>query len=373
MTAILERTLRTIMLCGVACAAMAGTAALAVETEKPVAGQQVHFARGTWSAVPQLRDGKVGQCVLVSLRPRAGKSGTVDTRLSLNISRGAGFAFSLGDDALPGERVLDDQAEVVLDEGASVPAVGFDVTATYFAFHPGDAAAVLTGLATAKTLRLRSAGAGIDTGAITLDLPPEALAWLIACGKTFDIAVDRPTDPNAPPLPAPRPRSPEIASSQPTAAGPAGIEDKQKISGWDASELRGADGKVAVCMIRRHYFFGAEKGARQVGTFLMASRSKGLIMMLKDSSLTQHGGDKLDATLSFGGKPFTGFTAQMLSADEIGIFPQHGLALAQALGEAERFDFKSKIVGIEFPVQGAVNWLRACVRRNGFGFEAPAP
>lgn len=370
---ILQRTLRTIVLCGAAGLTTAGAAAAAVETEKPVAGQQVRFAQGTWSGVPQLRDGKVSQCVLVSLRPRNDTSGTVETRLSLAIGRGAGFAFGLGDKALPGERVMDDEAEIVLDEGASIPAVGFDVVPAAFAFHPGDAAAVLAGLATAKTLRLRSAGAGIDTGAIALDLPPAALAWLIACGKTFAIAIDRPTDPKAPELPAPRPRSPEIASGRPTAAGPAGIEDKQKISGWDASELRGPDGKVVICVIRRHYVTGAGKDARQFGTFLMASRTKGLIMMLKDSGLKQRGGETIDATLSFGGKPFTGFTAQMLSADEIGIFPQHGLALARALDDAERFSFKSKIGGMEFPVQGAVSWLRACARRHGFGFEAPSP
>src|SRR5215467_5253997 len=114
--------------------------------------------------------------------------------------------------------------------------------------RPGDAAGVLSALEKSITLTLRSSGAEIDTGAVTLDLPGEALGWLKRCGETFDIAIDRPTDPAAPALPAPRPRSTKLSFAQPTAAGPAGIEDKQKISGWDASELRGEDGTVTVCM-----------------------------------------------------------------------------------------------------------------------------
>ncbi len=61
----------------------------------------------------------------------------------------------------------------------------------------------------------------------------------------------------------------------------------------------------------------------------------------------------------------------MLGNDEIGIFPQHGNALAAALGDGVTFNFKSKVEGMEFPIPaGVVPWLRACSRRNGFGFEA---
>jgi hypothetical protein len=89
--------------------------------------------------VPQVREGKVSQCVLVALRPRAGANGPIDTRLSLNISRGAGFAFGIHDDDLATENILDDEAEVVLDNGRVMLAVEFNVTANVFALHPGDA------------------------------------------------------------------------------------------------------------------------------------------------------------------------------------------------------------------------------------------
>src|ERR1700733_5010266 len=83
----------------------------------------------------------------------------------------------------------------------------------------------LSTLAQTTALQLRSAGAGVDTGAITLDLPGAALGWLVQCGKQFDIAIDRP---------------PEIAVGAPV--GLAGLDNKWKISGWDASELRGGEG-----------------------------------------------------------------------------------------------------------------------------------
>jgi len=230
---------------------------------------------------------------------------------------------------------------------------------------------VLSALEKTATLRLRSDGAGIDTGAIALDLPGEALGWLKQCGKLFDIAIDRPTDPNAPDLPAPRPRSPEVASAEPTPAGPAGIEDKQKISGWDASELRSGDGKIAVCFIRQHYRVGSGAGAHVIGTFLMVSRVKGLTMMLKDSSLNLPEGQPLEASLAIDKKPFAAFSSHMLGGDEIGIFPQHGLALADALGDGAPVTFDApKIEKLEFPVPGGVlPWLRACARRSGIGFE----
>jgi hypothetical protein len=227
---------------------------------------------------------------------------------------------------------------------------------------------VLAALAKATTLRLRSAGDGVDTGDIGLDLPGEALAWLQQCGKQFSIAIDRPTDPKAPPLPVPRPRSPEIVSGAPV--GLAGLDNKWKISGWDASELRDSNGKVIACVIRQHYTSGSgPSGARIIGTFLIATRSKGLTLMLKDTSLNLSSGP-LAATLAIEGKPFADISSQILSKDEIGVFPQHGATLALALGDGAALVFKSPAEGMDFPVPaGVVPWLRACTHRWGFGFE----
>src|SRR5262249_30796166 len=356
-----------------ACAAVATMAATATRSQAgdPVAGKQVRFPNGYWSALPQIGpDGRVRQCVLVAMRSRAGCGGAIGTNLSLTIGRGAGLAISILDDELPPEQVLDDQAEIVLDGSRSFPAVGFTVGSNSLAMHPGDAAGVLSALEKAVTLTLRSDGAGIDTGAVKLELPGEALGWLKRCGKTFDIAIDRPTDPDAPAMPSPRPRSAKVSSAQPTAAGPAGIEDKQKISSWDASELRGTDGTVAVCMIRRHYATGSQPGAHRFASFLMVSRAKGLTMMLKDSSLNLPSGQTIEATLSIGGNQFLGFSAQVLGADEIGLFPQHGAALAPALENGGYFNFKAPMLGMEAPIQGGVvPWLRACARRHGIGLE----
>jgi len=350
-------------------AAALGGDANAAAPQQPVAGKQAHFPEGTWAAVPQIGpDGKVRQCVLVAMRVRAAPAGVLDTRLSIDISRGAGLAIAMADDKLPAEDILDDEAEVIVN-GQSFPAVAFTVAGVKdLAIHPGDAAGVLAALAKATTLRLRSAGDGVDTGDIGLDLPDDALAWLEQCGKQFDIAIDRPTDPNAPPLPVARPRSPEIATDAPV--GLAGLNDKWKISGWDASELRGNDGKVIACVIRQHYTSGSGPGGeRIIGTFLMATRSKGLTLMLKDSSLDLTPGP-LTSTLAIEGKPFADISAQILSKDEIGLFPQHGAALALALGDGSSFAFKSPAEGMEFPVPaGVVPWLRACTHRWGFGFE----
>jgi hypothetical protein len=222
---------------------------------------------------------------------------------------------------------------------------------------------------------LRSDGAGIDTRVATLDLPREALVWLKRCGETFDIAIDRPTDPAAPELPVPRLRSAKIASAQWTAAGPPGIEDKQKITGWDASELRGEDGTVAAaCLIRQHYVYVTSgPGMHRLGTFLMARRKDGLMMMLKDSTLDLPPGQAVAATLSVGGKPFPDFSAQVLGNDEIGLFPQDSAALAGALENGGHFDFKAPVLGVEGGIPGgAVPWLRACARRNGFGIAPPS-
>ena len=344
-------------------------AAYGAEIPKPVAGKQVHFPDGTWSGLPQTGpNGKVRQCVMIAERPRTGSDGKIDTAFSVDISAGAGLAFGVSDDKLPAEPVMDDEAEVILD-GKSFPAVAFTIAGTNnkLAFHPGDAAGVLAALKNTETVQLRADSGSLDTGPIVLDLHDDAYGWLKQCGTQFKIAIDKPTDPNAPDLPVPRPRSPEIGSAQPTAAGPPGIEDKQKISGWDASELRGFDGKVAVCMIRQHY----HADTHAIATFLMVSRARGLTMMVKDSALNLPEGKPVDATLSLDNKPFAGFSAQVLGNDEIGIFPEHGAALAQALGDGAAAHFAApKIETIDFPVvSGVVPWLRACSLRWGISFE----
>ena len=111
-----------------------------------------------------------------------------------------------------------------------------------------------------------------------------------------------------------------------------------------------------------------------VGTFLIASRSKGLTMLLKDSTVNVPGETPVESTLTIAGKPFAGLDAHALGTDEIGIFPQHGLALATALGDGIEVDFNApKLVRMQFSIPaGVVPWLRACARRNDFGFEAAA-
>lgn len=361
------------ILIGSALLALVGSAdsLRAAAPEKPVAGKTVHFPDGYWSGLPETGpDKKVRQCVLVAKRTRGAAGDGVDTRLSLTIGRGSGFALAIGDDKLPPESIVDDQAEIVVGDRA-FPATAFTVRSDTLAFHPGDATGVLSALEKGTTLRLHSDGAGINSGAMTLDLPADALAWLKLCGKQFDIALDRPTDPKAGDIPSPRPRSPEVAPATPTAAGPPGIEDKQKVGGWDASELRSSDGKIAVCFIRQHYRIGTGANTRLIGTFLMVSRAKGLTMMLKDSSLNLPEGKPVEATLLVDNKPFADFTARMLGNDEIGIFPQHGLELARALGDGVPVTFDArKLEKMEFPVpSGIVPWLRACARRSGIGFE----
>jgi hypothetical protein len=344
-------------------------AAHGAEMPKPTAGKTVHFPDGTWSGVPQTGpNGKVRQCVMIPARPRAGSDGEIDTALSVDISAGAGLVFGVSDDKLPAKAVLDDEAEVILD-GKSFPAVAFTIagTSNKLAFHPGDAAGVLAALKNTGTVQLRADSGDVDTGPIALALHGDAYGWLKQCGAQFKIAIDKPTDPDAPDLPVPRPRSPEIGSAQPTAAGPPGIEDKQKISGWDASELRGFDGKVAVCMIRQHY----RADTHAIATFLMVSRAKGLTMMVKDSVLNLPEGKPVDAALKLNGKPFTSFSAQVLGSDEIGIFPEHGAAFVVALGDGASAHFDApKIETIDFPVvSGVMPWLRACSLRWGISFE----
>ncbi len=353
-----------VLLAAVLSAALAA-AARADAPPRPVPGKQVHFPQGIWSAVPQQGlDRKVRQCVLVAPRSRMGPTGKMDTALSIVIGRGAGLAFGLEDGELPSDAILDDQAEVIADDH-TFPAVAFTVAnAKDIAIHPGDAAGVLAALATTKTLRLRSDGAGIDTGAMALNLPPDALAYLEQCGKKFNIAIDRPTDPNAPPLPEARPRQTEIVPGAPV--GLTGLTEKYKIAGWDASELRDNDGRVVACVIRQAYTVGSGPDPRILRTFLTATRSKGLTLVVKDTSLNLTPG-QLASTLTIDGKPFPDMAAQIVSKDEIIIFPQHGAAL----GDGTPVSFKSAVEGMDFPVEpGVVPWLRACTHRWGFGFDA---
>jgi hypothetical protein len=352
-------------------AAAVGGEAKAANPQKIAPDKTVHFADGNWSALPEIGpDKNVRQCLLTAKRSRAGADGQLDTVLSVIVSRGAGLVFTVADDKIPSEKILDDQAEIVLDD-RSFPAVAFTAGSDSLAAHPGDAAGALAALEKATKLKLRSDGAGVDTGAMTLDLPGDGLDWLKQCDKQFDIAVDRPTDPSAGPLPTPQPRSPDIASAQPSPAGPAGIEDKQKISGWEASELRDFAGKIAVCFIRQHYTVRSRDGTRVIGTYLIVSRAKGLTIMLKDSTLKLPEGKPVEATLKIENKPFVDFSAHVLGSDEIGIFPGHGTALALALGDGVPVTFDAqKIETLEFPVpSGIVPWLRACARRNGMAFE----
>jgi len=351
----------------------AGSPANADTPPKPVAGQQLHFPNGTWSALPQVGpDGKVRQCVMVALRPRAITGGIVDTRLSIDISAGSGLAFAILDGKLPAEDVLDDQAEVILD-GKSYPAVGFTVANSHsLALHPGDAAAVMAALAKTTKLRLRSDGDGVDTGDIPLNLPADALAWLVQCGKDFNIALDHPTDPDAPALPLARPRSPEMAAVRPNASGLPGSDDIEKIAKWDASELRNGDGKVGACYIRQRYGAGSDS-QRLIMAALFTTRSKGLTMALKDTALKLAPGTTVDAVLTVDKKPLTGISARALSSNEIGFFPQHGDAFGAALGDGVTLAMKSPVEGFEFDIpSGVVPWLRACSRRWGWSFAAPA-
>jgi len=363
--------------------ALAAAAAASVLAAAPPAGAApptpqaitpVHFPEGIWSAAPQVGpDGKVRQCVLVAFRSRKGDHGPIETRFSFTIGRGAGFAVNLTDEYLPREQILDDEAEILID-GKSFPAVAFTLgpmaEAQALAVHPGDAAGALAALGRAKQLTLRTAGAGIDSGPIALHLPSDALQYLKTCGERFDIAIDRPTDPNAPDMPVPHPRSPRVAMPEPTATGMPGVDDIRKIEGWDASELRAPDGTIDTCYIRRRYSAGSGADLHMSVTALLVGRTGGFRIVLKDSNLHMTQDQELDATLSAGGKPIDDFAAKVMSVNEIGIFPAHARTFAAVLDSADSVDFKSKVVGVEFPLAGgALGWARACARRNGIAFE----
>jgi hypothetical protein len=284
------------------------------------------------------------------------------------------LAINLTDDRLPGEQILDDEGELQID-GKTFPAVAFTLgpmaEAKALAVHPGDAAGALAALGKAKQLTVRSTGVGVDSGPITLQLPSDALDYLKNCGKQFNIAIDRPTDPDAADLPVPRPPSPRVAMLQPTSTSMPGIEDIQKIQGWDASELRAPDGTVDLCYLRRRYSDGSGTNLHVSVTALMVDRASGFRIVLKDSGLHMTDAHVIEgATLTASGKPFQGFVAKPMSVNEIALFPVHGKELAAALDTADDIDFKSKVVGIEFPMNGgAVGWSRACARRNGFPME----
>jgi hypothetical protein len=361
-----------------ACAAawLFGAAALPARAEAltPEANKSVHFPEGTWAAVPQVGpDGKVRQCVLVAFRNRKGDQGPIETRFSLTIGRGAGFAINLTDDSLPSEQLFDDEAEILID-GKSFPSLAFTLgpmaPARGLAVHPGDAAGALASLGKAKQLTLRSDGAGIDSGAITLRLPSDALDYLKNCGKLFDIAIDHPTDPNAPGMPVPRPRSPRIVPVVQQASASPGITDIQKVDGWDASELRDADGAIDMCYIRRRYSSGSGANLQMTVLAVLAGRAGGVRLLLKDTNLKIAQDEPLDATLTADGKPVDGLIVKPMSPNEIGIFPRHGKAFAAILDEGNDLDFKSKVVGMEFSIGGSImGWARACARRNGFEIE----
>jgi hypothetical protein len=276
------------MKAAIACAAawLSIASVLPARAEAPVfeANKATHFSDGSWAAIPQAGpDGKVRQCLLVAFRNRTSNHGPLQTQFSLIIGRGAGLAVSVTDDELPSEQILDDQAELLIDS-KSFPADAFSMgpgaTAKSLAFHPGDAAGALAALAKAKQVTLRSDGAGIDSGSITLQMPSDALDYLKKCGKKFDIAIDRPSDPAAPVMPVPRPRAPRVVSvAQPASALP-GIDDVQKVDRWDASELRAPDGTIDTCYIRRIYSSGKGANVQASVVGLIVARDGGLRLLL---------------------------------------------------------------------------------------------
>ena len=336
--------------------------------------KSTHFSDGYWAAVPQAGpNGKVRQCLLVAFRNRTSNHGPLQTQFSLIIGRGAGLAVSVTDDELPSEQILDDQAELLLDS-KSFPADAFSMgpgaTAKSLAFHPGDAAGALAALGKAKQLTLRSDGAGIDSGSITLRLPSDALDYLKSCGRKFDIALDHPTDPDAPGMPVPRPRSPRVVPvAQPASALP-GIDDIQKVDRWDASELRATDGTIDTCYIRRIYSSGKGANVQASVVGLIIARDGGLRLLLKDTNLKLENDQPLDATLTANGKPVDGIAAKVTGPNEIFVVPSHGKAFAAMLDHGNDFEFKSKAIGMEFTIGGSVmGWARACARRGGIEIE----
>lgn len=366
--------MKAVIACAAAWLSIAGAMPAHADAVKFEADKAMHFPDGSWAAIPQAGpDGKVRQCLLVAFRDRATSHGPLQTRFSLVIGRGAGFAISVTDDELPSEQILDDQAEIWIDN-KSFPADAFSMgpgaSAKSLAMHPGDVAGVLAALGKARQVTLRSDGAGVDTGLITLQLPGDALDYLKSCGKKFDIALDHPSDPAAPVMPVPRPRSPRVIPvNQPAAALP-GIDDVQKVDRWDASELRAADGTIDTCYIRRIYSSGKGANVQASVIGLVLARDGGLRMLVKDTNLKLTRDQQLDATLTANGKPVDGIDAKITGPNEIFLVPQHGKVFASLLDYGNDFNFKSKAVGMEFVIGGSVmGWARACARRSGIDIE----
>ena len=269
--------------------------------------------------------------------------------------------------------MLDDQAEILIDD-RTFPAVGFPIGNT-FVFHPGDAAGALAAIGKAVRVRLRSDGAGIDSGAVTIDLPAEALNWLKQCGTTFDIAIDKPTDPDAPELPVPLPRSPRTAFLPATPAGPPGMADKQKIEGWDASELRNNDGNIIVCYIRRRYVTGSEPGSRRLGTFLMVSQRKGFTVMLKDPTSNCPKARRSRRRSKFGSNALHRLLRAGFGRGRDRHLPAARQGACRRTGEGgprHLQDARSATISSFRYRASVVPWLRACARRNGIAMEPVA-
>ncbi len=128
-----------------------------------------------------------------------------------------------------------------------------------------------------------------------------------------------------------------------------------------------------MCYIRRRYSTGAGADLHMIVTALLVGRTGGLRVLLKDSSLHLTEGQDLEATLLAGDKPVDGYSAKVLSVNEIGIFPTHARAFAAVLDSADMLNFKSPVIGMEFPVAGdVIGWARACARRNGIAMEPGA-
>lgn len=159
-----------------------------------------------------------------------------------------------------------------------------------------------------------------------------------------------------------------VVPAAPTASS--GPDDQQTVDGWDASELSGPDGSAVGCLIRQHYVVGTGKKERQISTFFSVSRSRGLMLLLKDTGQKLKPGQTLTAELTLGGRRIEAITVQAASTDEIVVAPADGNDLAAALDGASTLDFRSRDARIEAPIPpGVFPWLKACAVRNGIGFK----
>ena len=179
-------------------AATAPSLVHAAPAEKPVAGQQVRFPKGYWSALPQVGpDGKVRQCVLVALRQRAGSRRRCRYALCAEHrprrrpcrSRSMTTACRPSRCSTTRPRCCSMIAHSPRSAFRSAPR-SCSIPAMPPARSPRSARRRASGCA-------RRAPASIPARS-TIGLPAEALNWLKQCGTAFDIAIDRPTDPDAP-------------------------------------------------------------------------------------------------------------------------------------------------------------------------------